>query len=168
MCKSKYNLRIRSKQSHYPGKETVEPLETNKRRKGMTCERRQTSTQQAMANCSNSAAACPAFKEAETKLGCLTNDRFLRRNRAPYFDVNSESCSMPAMKLVKQQRKWIPPKSPYNLIQETLFHNPWKLLVAAIFLNRTSGERFWLFVSLIVYAWTLLLLSSLISVKQTL
>ncbi|CAK8671026.1 unnamed protein product [Clavelina lepadiformis] len=34
---------------------------------------------------------------------------------------------------------WIPPKSPYHLVQETLFHDPWKLLVATIFLNRTSG-----------------------------
>ncbi|XP_029200715.2 methyl-CpG-binding domain protein 4-like [Acropora millepora] len=36
---------------------------------------------------------------------------------------------------------WIPPKSPFNLIQESLFHDPWKLLVATIFLNRTSGAK---------------------------
>ena len=30
-------------------------------------------------------------------------------------------------------------KSPYNLVQETLFHDPWKLLVATIFLNKTTG-----------------------------
>lgn len=35
---------------------------------------------------------------------------------------------------------WTPPKSPYNLIQETLFSNPWKLLLATIFLNKTSGK----------------------------
>eukprot|EP00795_Rhopilema_esculentum_P006869 gene6869-12469_t len=33
-----------------------------------------------------------------------------------------------------------PPKSPYNLIQEVLYENPWKLLVATIFLNKTSGK----------------------------
>lgn len=38
-------------------------------------------------------------------------------------------------------RNWIPPKSPFNLIQETLFHDPWKLLIATIFLNRTSGAK---------------------------
>ena len=26
-------------------------------------------------------------------------------------------------------------------LQENLFHNPWQLLVATIFLNRTGGER---------------------------
>ena len=36
---------------------------------------------------------------------------------------------------------WIPPKSPLNLIQESLFHDPWKLLIATIFLNRTSGGK---------------------------
>ncbi len=38
-------------------------------------------------------------------------------------------------------RKWTPPRSPFHLIQEDLFHDPWKLLVATIFLNRTGGER---------------------------
>nr|CAB3266248.1 solute carrier family 35 member G1-like [Phallusia mammillata] len=37
--------------------------------------------------------------------------------------------------------KWIPPKSPYNLVQETLFHDSWKLLVATIFLNKTAGSH---------------------------
>lgn len=37
-------------------------------------------------------------------------------------------------------KKWTPPRSPFNLVQETLFHDPWKLLVATIFLNKTSGE----------------------------
>ncbi|KAK3585865.1 hypothetical protein CHS0354_038396 [Potamilus streckersoni] len=35
---------------------------------------------------------------------------------------------------------WTPPKSPFNLIQESLFHDPWKLLIATIFLNKTSGK----------------------------
>nr|XP_032827551.1 methyl-CpG-binding domain protein 4 isoform X2 [Petromyzon marinus] len=38
-------------------------------------------------------------------------------------------------------RKWTPPRSPFNLVQETLFHDPWKLLVATIFLNKTSGHQ---------------------------
>ena len=52
-----------------------------------------------------------------------------------YFEANgppskSKLCS-----------NWIPPKSPYNLIQESLFHDPWKLLIATIFLNRTTGGK---------------------------
>uniref|UniRef100_H2Y938 HhH-GPD domain-containing protein n=1 Tax=Ciona savignyi TaxID=51511 RepID=H2Y938_CIOSA len=41
---------------------------------------------------------------------------------------------------VTKRLVWIPPKSPFNLIQETLFHDPWKLLVATIFLNKTRAS----------------------------
>ncbi len=33
---------------------------------------------------------------------------------------------------------WEPPQSPYSLIEEELFGNPWRLLVACILLNKTS------------------------------
>tara|TARA_Y100000310_G_C20673515_1_gene811561 strand:+ start:1257 stop:1712 length:456 start_codon:yes stop_codon:yes gene_type:complete len=33
--------------------------------------------------------------------------------------------------------KWIPPKSPFNLIQEHLWEDPWRLFVACIFCNLT-------------------------------
>ena len=33
--------------------------------------------------------------------------------------------------------QWNPPKSPYNLIQEQLWENPWKIFVACIFCNLT-------------------------------
>ena len=39
-----------------------------------------------------------------------------------------------------RDEKWIPPNSPYSLVQEVLYHDPWKLLVATIFLNRTTGK----------------------------
>ena len=34
-----------------------------------------------------------------------------------------------------------PPRSPYGLVQEDLWQEPWKLLIATIFLNRTTGEN---------------------------
>lgn len=34
---------------------------------------------------------------------------------------------------------WIPPRSPFRLIQEDLFYDPWKVLLAAIFLNKTRA-----------------------------
>lgn len=37
--------------------------------------------------------------------------------------------------------QYTPPKSPFNLIQEELFQDPWKLLVATIFLNKTGGRN---------------------------
>ena len=33
---------------------------------------------------------------------------------------------------------WIPPRSPYNLIQEYLWDDPWKIFVACIFCNLTK------------------------------
>ena len=33
---------------------------------------------------------------------------------------------------------WNPPRSPYNLIQEQLWHDPWKIFVACIFCNLTK------------------------------
>ena len=33
---------------------------------------------------------------------------------------------------------WKPPKSPYNLIQEQLWENPWKIFVVCIFCNLTK------------------------------
>ena len=33
---------------------------------------------------------------------------------------------------------WIPPKSPYNLVQEQLYNDPWKIFVACIFCNLTK------------------------------
>ena len=35
---------------------------------------------------------------------------------------------------------FVPPSSPYDLVQEQLYGEPWKLLIATIFLNRTTGE----------------------------
>lgn len=35
---------------------------------------------------------------------------------------------------------WEPPASPYFLIEEVLYDNPWKLLVACMLLNKTTGR----------------------------
>ncbi|XP_008585249.1 PREDICTED: methyl-CpG-binding domain protein 4 [Galeopterus variegatus] len=62
-----------------------------------------------------------------------------KRKTSWYFTskYNKEALSPPRRKAFK---KWTPPRSPFNLVQETLFHDPWKLLIATIFLNRTSGK----------------------------
>ncbi|XP_062056463.1 methyl-CpG-binding domain protein 4 isoform X2 [Lepus europaeus] len=62
-----------------------------------------------------------------------------RRKTSLYFSskYNKAALSPPRRKAFK---KWTPPRSPFNLVQETLFHDPWKLLIATIFLNRTAGK----------------------------
>ena len=44
---------------------------------------------------------------------------------------------MKNFKKSEKTSKWIPPKSPYNLIQEELHEDPWKILVACVFCNLT-------------------------------
>ena len=39
-----------------------------------------------------------------------------------------------------RQATWVPPVSPYGLIEEQLYDDPWKLLVACMLLNVTSGK----------------------------
>ena len=36
---------------------------------------------------------------------------------------------------------WHPPPSPYGLIEEYLYEDPWKLLVACMLLNVTAGKQ---------------------------
>lgn len=36
-----------------------------------------------------------------------------------------------------ETNRWSPPRSPYGLIQEDLYEDPWKILVACIFCNLT-------------------------------
>ncbi|XP_026713378.1 methyl-CpG-binding domain protein 4, partial [Athene cunicularia] len=70
---------------------------------------------------------------------CIPQTQVERRKTSPYFSskYSKEAPSPPRRKAL---RKWTPPRSPFNLIQETLFHDPWKLLIATIFLNKTSGK----------------------------
>ena len=89
----------------------------------------------------------------------------VRVGRSPYFEYKGAAEEHhPPVRLTSRE-KWTPPRSPFNLVQvcrqsqhsaristnsnwrsfcisqENLFHNPWQLLVATIFLNRTGGER---------------------------
>ncbi|XP_073431063.1 methyl-CpG-binding domain protein 4 isoform X2 [Dendrobates tinctorius] len=62
-----------------------------------------------------------------------------KRKTSPYFSKKAlqEAMDPPRRKAFC---KWTPPRSPFNLVQETLFHDPWKLLIATIFLNKTAGK----------------------------
>ena len=56
------------------------------------------------------------------------------RKTSPYFEPGHELC------IKKKKEPWIPPKSPFDLIQEKLYEKPWQLLIATIFLNKTTGK----------------------------
>ncbi|XP_027874144.1 methyl-CpG-binding domain protein 4 isoform X1 [Xiphophorus couchianus] len=83
----------------------------------------------------NSGGSCTPVRDSHNRSRNLES----RRKTSPYFSGKhlKDGLSPPRRKSL---RKWTPPRSPFNLIQETLFHDPWKLLVATIFLNKTSGK----------------------------
>ena len=53
---------------------------------------------------------------------------------------NGHASKMKQLRGKHTEQLYIPPKSPYGLIQEELYENPWKLLIACLFLNRTTGK----------------------------
>ncbi|XP_070696103.1 methyl-CpG-binding domain protein 4 [Pempheris klunzingeri] len=79
--------------------------------------------------------SCTPVRDSQNKSKSMED----KRKTSPYFrrKPSRDGLSPPRRKVFK---KWTPPRSPYNLVQETLFHDPWKLLVATIFLNKTSGK----------------------------
>ncbi|KAK1786907.1 hypothetical protein P4O66_017285, partial [Electrophorus voltai] len=77
--------------------------------------------------------SCSPLRNAQSGTRLLAE----KRRTSPYFSRKTDGLSPPKRKAL---RKWTPPRSPFNLVQETLFHDPWKLLVATIFLNKTSGK----------------------------
>lgn len=79
--------------------------------------------------------SCTPVRNSQNKSKSLED----KRKTSPYFSGKPfrDGLSPPRRKAF---RKWTPPRSPFNLVQETLFHDPWKLLVATIFLNKTSGK----------------------------
>ncbi|KAK3913097.1 Methyl-CpG-binding domain protein 4 [Frankliniella fusca] len=63
--------------------------------------------------------------------------------KSPYFSssLNGSEQSRSLAGLRREKKSCdAPPRSPYNLIQEDLFHDPWQMLIATIFLNATSGK----------------------------
>ncbi|XP_057362404.1 methyl-CpG-binding domain protein 4 isoform X1 [Manis pentadactyla] len=88
-------------------------------------------------NCSQTEKDCLSVKTCQEDT--IPQTQIEKRKTSLYFSskYNKEALSPPRRKAFK---KWTPPRSPFNLVQETLFHDPWKLLIATIFLNRTSGK----------------------------
>lgn len=79
---------------------------------------------------------------------CNVSSCFTVEEDAEYVPVPAEAVQSPYFQggrymprpELHRDVKWTPPKSPFHLIQESLYHDPWKLLVATIFLNRTTGS----------------------------
>ncbi|XP_023237756.1 methyl-CpG-binding domain protein 4-like, partial [Centruroides sculpturatus] len=84
----------------------------------------------------------PDICDLEKKNSDSNNVRVLKSSgsSSPYFSRKQLIEVPQSLKMWKMKQKWTPPKSPFNLIQESLYHDPWKLLVATIFHHRTTGK----------------------------
>lgn len=67
-----------------------------------------------------------------------------RRPRAP-APSHAPAAARPAASVSASRARppfaWVPPPSPYGLLQETLYADPWRVLLACALLNRTTAAQ---------------------------
>lgn len=95
-------------------------------------------------NCleNNEVCKCPVkrkykFSSIKRRAGLLYKQIMnskLNSVNSEYFLLKKNGSSSSAL-------RWIPPRSPYSLIQEDLFDKPWQLLIATIFLTKVSAKK---------------------------
>ena len=60
--------------------------------------------------------------------------------RSPYFKAERpRACRRSSDAVERPTQAWVPPVSPYGLLQECLYEDPWRVLVACVLLNKTSA-----------------------------
>ena len=70
---------------------------------------------------------CTKSGQSRNSKGVLTTNC----KKSPYFNKNHELCIRTKVKF-----QWTPPRTPFNLIQEELYTEPWKLLLGRyLFIN---------------------------------
>ncbi|CAI2170477.1 6273_t:CDS:2 [Funneliformis geosporum] len=68
---------------------------------------------------------------------CTDNLKSSGKSKLPTMEEAKKAASV----TIHYKPKFIPMSSPFNLVQETLYYDPWKLLIATMFLNRTRGSQ---------------------------
>ncbi|XP_075218863.1 uncharacterized protein LOC142323291 isoform X1 [Lycorma delicatula] len=68
------------------------------------------------------------------RLGKLYKQRIAEKSKGKKSDYFKISMSI-------AEGNWLPPRSPYCLIQEDLYHSPWQLLIGTIFLTKTQAKK---------------------------
>lgn len=56
-----------------------------------------------------------------------------------------------AYKRVDANNTWVPPRSPYNLLQENHYFDPWRVLIICMLLNRTTGRQVLFILSIFIF-----------------
>ncbi|XP_035205538.1 methyl-CpG-binding domain protein 4-like isoform X1 [Stegodyphus dumicola] len=78
------------------------------------------------------------FSEEQNYFSECKSEVLIQKKSSPYF--KKKMClEKEVPNYFRSGNKWIPPRSPFNLIQEDLYHDPWKMLIATICLQKTAG-----------------------------
>lgn len=86
----------------------------------------------------------PYFKQQKQSANCSAVEYRILPKRAKITAVNKPLLSAAQKWDEAYQRKdfdntWKPPRSPFSLLQEDHAHDPWRVLLICMLLNRTSG-----------------------------
>ncbi|MCO5566935.1 hypothetical protein L7F22_020618 [Adiantum nelumboides] len=69
--------------------------------------------------------------------GSLHSKATSRTKKSAYFEATVQALGQRDI----ANKAWVPPVSVHALIQEELYKDPWKVLVACMLLNKTSGKQ---------------------------
>ena len=81
-----------------------------------------------------------AAKTRSTKSRALKRQSTNQKQSTYFKKKGKQDVDTPCNHKHLEYPHYAPPRSPYGLIQEELWQDPWKLLIATIFLNRTTGN----------------------------
>ncbi|KAH0987857.1 hypothetical protein GBA52_015034 [Prunus armeniaca] len=90
--------------------------------------------------CSKTCSKSKESKEEDNVDGHLLESK-KRRKRSPEIKtaLSASQKKDEAYRRRTPDNTWIPPRSEYGLMQEDHFHDPWRVLVICMLLNRTTG-----------------------------
>ncbi|CAH8354195.1 unnamed protein product [Eruca vesicaria subsp. sativa] len=73
----------------------------------------------------------------------LQKERSRRVRKTPVMSPSLSQCQKTDDAYLRKtlDNTWVPPRSPCNLLQEDHWHDPWRVLVICMLLNRTSGAQ---------------------------
>ena len=78
----------------------------------------------------------PVGKSRKSKAQAKVSSPYFQKKEAQEIPIKEKAKKVPQH---LNYPDFVPLHSPYKLIQEQLYSDPWKLLIATIFLNRTTG-----------------------------
>ncbi|XP_050911149.1 uncharacterized protein LOC127126273 isoform X3 [Lathyrus oleraceus] len=80
----------------------------------------------------------PKVEEGSSLLPPKTKSKSRGKKTQPFLKAERYK---EAYKRKTAENNWLPPRSHWNLIQEDHFHDPWRVLVICMLLNRTAGAQ---------------------------